>query len=596
MPMENKMLKRLILFFVYFSASFSIFSEISVKSFRILENDLTARVDAQKKDQNGDLCAIIKVVSSENGFIWEPDALGIVSSEYKGGEYWLYIPYGAKRLTIKHPYLGLLRDYYYPLPIEKASVYELVLISGKIEISVINEINSQWLVINPEPKEAMIYLNDQYVGSGVYQSKRKPGKYVYRVEYPLFYSENGVIEIADEKKVVNVKLKPSCGFLSVSSSPEQDARIILDGKTLSKITPCIDTLACGDHDIQIIKDGYAPYNQRLRINEGETVKINVKLLQYYSELTINTKPNASIFINNVQKSTGPWKERMLPGVYSLEARMDRHKPVKQDIELVAGENKSIELNPKPIFGSLDIVTNPPGTSILIDGKIVGTTPYTINEALIGDYVVELQKAGFKTVERTVSIEEGQSEEVVATLKPNQEPEGNRLEKTLRLPSLKAPKKMRFFFNAGMAMPLLKESEAGFIFHPYPELKVGLIKKWGAYLKVSTSIDKKVYILDSYVNENMTFEKKARYSNFSISLGPMYKTDWAVFYGGLGLGRWSRICVSYVNSDYVQGAYENQKIQLNMGCMFFIKKMNFSLGASSFGAQLYDVGLGIGYSF
>ena len=76
--------------------------KISIKSFERKENDMTARIDAPKKDQNGDVCAIIKVVTPQTGFIWEPDGLGIVSAEYKTGQYWLYVPYGAKRLTIKH--------------------------------------------------------------------------------------------------------------------------------------------------------------------------------------------------------------------------------------------------------------------------------------------------------------------------------------------------------------------------------------------------------------------------------------------------------------------------------------------------------------
>ena len=69
---------------------------ISVESFRLLENDLDARVNYPKRDQNGELCAIIKVVTPEMDFEWDSDALGIVSAERKTGEYWLYVPRGAR--------------------------------------------------------------------------------------------------------------------------------------------------------------------------------------------------------------------------------------------------------------------------------------------------------------------------------------------------------------------------------------------------------------------------------------------------------------------------------------------------------------------
>ena len=69
---------------------------ISVKSFSKRQNDLDARIHKPIKDQNGEKCAIIKVVTSQKGFKWEGDALGIVKAVYKTGEYWLYVPHGSK--------------------------------------------------------------------------------------------------------------------------------------------------------------------------------------------------------------------------------------------------------------------------------------------------------------------------------------------------------------------------------------------------------------------------------------------------------------------------------------------------------------------
>ena len=50
--------------------------QLSVKSFRKLENDLSARGSEGRTDQNGDKCAIIKVVTNEKAFVFAPDALG----------------------------------------------------------------------------------------------------------------------------------------------------------------------------------------------------------------------------------------------------------------------------------------------------------------------------------------------------------------------------------------------------------------------------------------------------------------------------------------------------------------------------------------
>ena len=37
--------------------------------------------------------------------------LGIVKRIDKVGEIWLYVPRGTRKITIKHPQLGVLRDY-----------------------------------------------------------------------------------------------------------------------------------------------------------------------------------------------------------------------------------------------------------------------------------------------------------------------------------------------------------------------------------------------------------------------------------------------------------------------------------------------------
>ena len=111
-----------ILLFTLFTSTLFAQSQITVKSFRKLESDMTARYEAPKKDQNGDVCAVIKVVTTQTGFNWDSDGLGIIAAVPKVSEYWIYVPWGAKRLTIKHPQLGLLRDYLYPIPIEKATV------------------------------------------------------------------------------------------------------------------------------------------------------------------------------------------------------------------------------------------------------------------------------------------------------------------------------------------------------------------------------------------------------------------------------------------------------------------------------------------
>jgi hypothetical protein len=404
----KKLLTTLFLLAVIFNLS----AEISVKSFRKLENDLDARVNAPIKDFSGDVSAIIKVITTQTGFTFDCGQAGIVKTINKPSEIWVYVPYGVKRITILHPQLGQLRDWIFTQPIEKATVYEMVLVVGKVITTVEETIESQWLVINPEPTDASVYIDDVFVKTGTYQIKKKPGTYTYRVEAPLYHTEAGKIEISDIKKELIVNLKPAYGFIDVSSEPEKDAKVIIDGKTLARNTPTkSEALASGQHTVQVIKEMYQPTTQKVIVTDGQTTPISFKMQPNFAELTINSTPETTLFINGNQKETGTWTGRLNIGIYSIEARLDKHRTAKQDIELAAGDKRTVFLQPTPIFGSLDVITSPIGAIILINGKNYGTTPNTITKLLIGDYTVQLTKTGFASVNKSVTVIEGKSIEL-----------------------------------------------------------------------------------------------------------------------------------------------------------------------------------------
>ena len=414
-------MRNFLLFILIVGSFSSLLADISVKSFRKLESDLDARVHHPLNDQNGDVCAIIKVVTTQSGFLFDGGTMGIVKTVPKNAEIWVYVPWGIKRLTITHPQLGLLRDYMIPMPIEKATVYELVLISGRVETTVIEEIASQWLVLTPEPANALVYINDEFVKTGEYMAKLKPGTYTYRVELPLYHTEAGRLEMGAEKKTMNVKLKPAFGYISVNSQPESGAQVFVNGKLLNARTPLTtEAIASGEHTVQVVKEMYQPAVQKVTVTDGQTTPVTVRLLPNFAELIVNAPAGASIVVNNEQKGVGSWSGRLSSGIYSVEARLAKHKVAKQDVDLATGEKRTIELKPTPIYGSLDVISSPSGANIRIDGKDYGTTPNTLNRLLIGEYTLELSRQGYSTVRKSISINEGVSTTINEVLQNGKE--------------------------------------------------------------------------------------------------------------------------------------------------------------------------------
>lgn len=246
--MSNSTTKRLLLLFtalLFICPATRVLAQqgkINVASFQRMESDITARVTAPKRDQNGEVCALIRIVTNVKDLMFEPDALGITARENKTGEIWLYVPRGARRISILHDQLGIMRNYFYPDIIEKATVYEMVLNTGDQEDKPVVENNMQLIVVRPEPATANIYIDDEQVPveNGLFNATMPKGDHTYRVEAPMYQPEAGVISLGSSPVTKSVVLKPKFGYMEIFSLPEQDAKVYIDtvlvGTTLIAVT------------------------------------------------------------------------------------------------------------------------------------------------------------------------------------------------------------------------------------------------------------------------------------------------------------------------------------------------------------------------
>ena len=172
---------------------------ISVSSFKLLENDLTANTaGTMERDQNGKVAALIKVVTTEQGFVFDGGMVGIVKTRQGVGEVWVYVPQGIKRITIQHPQLGVLRNYDIPISIEEARTYEMVLTTGRVETIVTHAVNKQFVVFCVTPANAVVELGDEVltVDSEGYATKSMPfGTYDYRVSCANYHTTAGKVTV-----------------------------------------------------------------------------------------------------------------------------------------------------------------------------------------------------------------------------------------------------------------------------------------------------------------------------------------------------------------------------------------------------------------
>ena len=406
-----------------FLISISCYSQtMSVSSFKLLETDLDANTPgSSEKDQNGETAALIKVVTTQTGFTFDGGSLGIVKTKQTPGEIWVYIPRGAKKITIKHPQLGVLRDYYFTCPIEAARTYEMVLVTGSVQTIVNQDAGGQYLVMSVDPPTAIVYIDDNEVSlqNGSLSKFLSYGNHTYRISDPLFTTDAGSFEIGQEKKELNIKLKPSYGILQISTKPENGARVFMDDdiEPIGSTPFVTKKLKNGLHKFRFQLSGYDSKTITHEVHgDGSTQPLEVALTSNFASVTINASDGCTIYINNENKGVGVWKGRLDEGLYRIEARKPGHASVKETITVEKGEDKIVSLAaPTPIYGGLNITSNPIGATIFIDNEKVGKTPDIINKVLIGTHSVRVEKEGYTSEMKQIDIVEGKIQELSVEL-------------------------------------------------------------------------------------------------------------------------------------------------------------------------------------
>ena len=199
---------------------------ISVVGFRLLDTDLTANTYGTKKvDQNGETAALIKIVTTEQNFTFHGGSLGIVGTEYKNGEIWLYVPRHAQKLTITHQSFGVLRDYFYPISIQGGRTYEMLLDLGI----------GRYVTINTSQAQSDVTIDGVLIGkSPIYNKYLTYGRHEIMAQRDLYEGTKiiNIVPTDDNKgRVENIEMQDQSQYYGkVTISTDKNADIYFKDK------------------------------------------------------------------------------------------------------------------------------------------------------------------------------------------------------------------------------------------------------------------------------------------------------------------------------------------------------------------------------
>ena len=238
--------KSLFLFLFFVLHTFEICAqELTVKSFKLAENDISAQTQS-RKDLNDRNCALVKVQFV--GVISEVEGNVIKPLVKHGNETWVYMPQGSRQLK-------LFTQSYLPVMVIFADYGVEKLVSNRTYVLVMTKpMNSvgqqkQTLTIRYSPSSATVLVDNKMVrgNNGVAKTTLPVGQHSFVVACDGYESEEGMVklkasapsnlQIMLSKEAVAEVSNVNDAVQSIpSTSPSQSTTIISDNSSSTFVT------------------------------------------------------------------------------------------------------------------------------------------------------------------------------------------------------------------------------------------------------------------------------------------------------------------------------------------------------------------------
>jgi hypothetical protein len=228
----------------------------------------------------------------------------------------------------------------------------------------------------------------------------------FGIVFLIFFTASLIctLEASPETKLI-IKTNPS------------GAKIQLDYKNIGTTPLTLENIKPGSHFLTLIMYGYRRIEKKISVEAGKENTIDEQLMALVGLLAVKTKPpGASVLLDDSEYlgHTPLQKSSIVIGRHSIKVSLPGYGEVTRKFKIKYGEEKKyvITLNPEP--GSLSIATTPPGATIYINGKKRGQSNTSI-ELAGGAYELRVKKADYKTINRQVKVEPGQTKHLNLTL-------------------------------------------------------------------------------------------------------------------------------------------------------------------------------------
>lgn len=212
-----------------------------------------------------------------------------------------------------------------------------------------------------------------------------------------------------------ITLPLNSATLIIRSQPE-GATIRINGIAMGTSPATFHRLERGIKNIEVLLPGFSPYRQSLPLSVGTTNAIDITLDPIPGLVRISSSPpGARVFINNVPKGDTPLMLNDLEtGAYNIRLELKGHEKQSRVVSFEQGSSLALAFTLARSSGVAEIVTEPAGVRVHIDGDNLGITmssdtvsvskPLRIESLAQGPHQLLLTRKGYQKIETGFTIE------------------------------------------------------------------------------------------------------------------------------------------------------------------------------------------------
>lgn len=249
----------------------------------------------------------------------------------------------------------------------------------------------------------------------------RSGRYQVEANAPGYQLLSEEIAVQRGGSSTLLTLQPLPGQLSVDVEPS-DVRgeLFVDGEPWMEFEgDFIAEIPAGER--QLLVDGYlySSWSGSLNIEGyGQHQELSVQLQPRFDQLQLVSMPaTAEVDLDGEPLGETPLSVPLEWGSHQLSARAPGYYPLEIALDWTQATDKTLELQLQPLPVDLELVSEPAGATVTLNGEFRGQTPLTLSVTPLQNHQLRLSRAGYRPINEDLQLQLSQNDSKSYQLQP-----------------------------------------------------------------------------------------------------------------------------------------------------------------------------------